>query len=146
VTRINLIRPEHLTKRHLVAEYKEITQFLHIVRKRVNEQHPMDDLPKKYTLNTGHCKFFFDKGKYIHDRMEYLRDEMLARSITVDDDNFYARLQRVVDSYSEVLYNDYVPSKEDYSIVIARIDQRIKEKPELYTDADIFYRGIKEYE
>jgi len=35
MTRINLIDPSHLTKRHLIAEYKEITQFLHNVKNQI---------------------------------------------------------------------------------------------------------------
>lgn len=60
MTRINLIDPSHLTKRHLIAEYKEITQFLHNVKKS-----NLKDIPKHFTLGTGHVKFFYNKGEYV---------------------------------------------------------------------------------
>ena len=40
MTRLNLVEPGDLTDRHLIAEYKEITQFLHIVAKRRDKGHP----------------------------------------------------------------------------------------------------------
>lgn len=145
MTRINLIEPNDLTKRHLVAEYKEITQFLHLVRNRVDKGHPMDDIPSDYSLNGGHCLFFFDKGEYIYHRYQALKNGLDLRGVNVDEDKYVSNLSRITDSYSQRLWNDYNPTMRDYSIVIERIQQRIDEKPHLYPDADVFKSSIGKY-
>lgn len=145
MTRINLLHPSHLTKRHLIAEWKEITQILHLVKKRVDENHPMNDLPPKYTLNGGHIKFFMNKGKYIHDRFLSLADELIARQVNIDYNNFLSRLNRIRGAYSPALFNDYQPDKEAYQILIDRIASRILQKPHLYPDSNRFFDSIPIY-
>lgn len=100
MTRLNLIGAEHLCKRHLVAEYKEITQFLHLVEKRVKQHHPMNDLPKEYTLNTGHCKFFMNKGQYLLDRFDHLFQTLENRGMFPDYELYQFRRQKILSSYS----------------------------------------------
>lgn len=145
MTRINLIDPQHLTTRHLVAEYKEITQFLHLVKRRVDINHPMDDLPEEYCLNTGHCKFFYDKGAYIYNRYTILKTEMERRELSVNLDKYQYNLARIREAYSDSLFNDYSPSTRDYGVVISRISQRILEKTHLYPDMGIFFGNTHYY-
>lgn len=145
MTRINLIDPKHLTTRHLIAEYKESTQFLHLVKRRVDAKHPMDDLPKQYSLNGGHCKFFYDKGAYLYNRFILLKDEMARRDISVNLDKYEYNLSRIKESYSDNLFNDYIPSTDDYNVVISRISQRILEKPHLYQDMEVFFGNVHNY-
>jgi deoxyribonuclease (pyrimidine dimer) len=129
----------------LVAEYKETTQFLHLVRKRVEEGHPMDDLPSAYCLNRGHCKFFYDKGLYIYNRYTSLKEEMERRNLVVNQDLYLYNRDRIRAAYSSELFNDYTPSVEDYTIVIDRIGYRIKEKPHLYPDMHVFFDNTQYY-
>lgn len=145
MTRINIIEPADLTKRHLIAEYKEITQFLHIIRGRRDKKHPMNDIPKEYTLSGGHCLFFFDKGKYLFDRFISLRDNLIFRGINVDESKYQERLSRIKSSYGDTLFNGYTPNKKAYSIVINRISERIHQKPELYPDKEVFFNSIVRY-
>ena len=145
MTRINLIDPDHLTQVHAVAEYKEITQFLHIVKKRVEKNHPMDDLPDRYTLNGGHCKFFFNKGLYLYKRYEMLYNNLINRNITIDKTRYKAHRQRFKEAYDDYLWCDYSPTKEDYKIAIARILERIYLKPNMYKDKDRFISKINYY-
>ena len=145
MTRLNLIDPKHLTTRHLVAEYKEITQFLHLVKRRVDIKHPMDDLPGQYCLNNGHCKFFYDKGAYIFNRYTLLKNEMVQRGLSVNVDKYEYNLSRIRAAYSDRLFNDYTPSIRDYGVVIARISQRILEKPILYPDMGVFFGNTHYY-
>ena len=145
MTRINLIKPSHLTQRHLNAEYKEITQFLHLIGKRNAIGSNLKDIPKYYTLNKGHCLFFFNKGKYIHERFQSLRDEIVHRGGNLNQDLFEMRLNKILDTYPEKWYNDYKPDNRDYQVVIDRIKMRIDQKPHLYPDADRFFNNIKEY-
>lgn len=145
MTRLNIVDVEDLTDRHLVAEYKELTQFLHIVIKRVTEKHPMDDLPEDYTLNGGHCKFFFNKGRYLYHRFVELANEMETRGMNVDRDKFQVRLNRIADAYPIMLFGEYTPNVADYSIAIDRISQRINEKPHLYPDKEKYFNSLQKY-
>ena len=43
-----------------------------------------ETLPKDFTLNTGHIKFFYDKGYYLHKRYLNLIDEMKNRGMNPD--------------------------------------------------------------
>jgi deoxyribonuclease (pyrimidine dimer) len=145
MTRLNLIHPSHLTRRHLVAEYKEITQFLWCVKARADKGKDLSDMPKAYTLNKGHCLYFYDKGKYIHDRFVALYDEMISRGINSNVVKFEERRQRILDSYPKMWYNSYTPSKADYQLVINRIGTRILQKPNLYDDQEVFFENVSQY-
>lgn len=145
MTRINLIQPRHLTKVHLVAEYKELTQFLHLVKRRVEKGDDFSDLPVQYCLNGGHCKFFYNKGKYLHDRYIKLKAEMLKRKIRVDLEKFNYNLNRIKTSYSAKIYKDYVPDKAAYQVAVDRIGDRILLKPERYPDMNLFFDNVKNY-
>lgn len=141
MTRINLIDPSHLTKRHLIAEYKEITQFLHNVKKS-----NLKDLPKNFTMGTGHVKFFYNKGEYIFDRFCSLKEELIKRSIKIDEEKFSDRLNEILNSFDPNRgYNNYKPCKLDYLIVIERIKLRINEKPHLYPDSQLFFNNLEGY-
>lgn len=145
MTRINLVSPAHLTNRHLNAEYKEITHFLWCVRRRADNKQGLSDIPEKYTLNKGHCLFFYDKGEYIMNRICALKDEIVARGGNLDVDLFHIRKQKVLDAYPQEWYNDYQPDEQAYSLVINRIGTRIDQKPHLYPDADRFFKNIHKY-
>ncbi len=136
MTRINTISVEHLERAHLVAEYKELTQFIHLVEKRLDKNDTFSDLPRHYTLDTGHCRFFFNKGTYLANRFTQLKDEMLRRNIKVDIDGYNTRLKRITSVYtrSKRINKDYIPTKQAKLINIDRILLRIKAKPHLYSD------------
>lgn len=139
MTRLNLIEPEHLTNRHLIAEYKEITQFIHLVRPLKPGE------GNQYTLNKGHCTFFYNKGPYLIERFEKLRDECEKRGFNIDPVKFQERINRIKQSYQTVPNIEYTPSPQDYRLVIDRIIERINSKPHLYPDQDRFFSNIKLY-
>lgn len=145
MTRINLIEPKHLTDRHLVAEYKETTQFLWCVKARADKGQDLVDMPKNYTLNKGHCLFFYDKGKYLHDRFISLKEEMDFRGINYNKELFGERRQKILDAYPQKWFNDYTPDTDAYRLVINRIGTRINQKPHLYPDADRFFNNVNNY-
>ena len=145
MTRINLVDPRDLTSRHLVAEYKEITQFIHLIKKRIDDNKPFDDTPLQYTLNGGHCRFFYDKGVYIRNRFISLYDEIVNRGMNTDKEKYLSRLNRIESAYREDLMNDYSPSRRDYHVAIDRISSRISEKPHLYPDSSRFLNSINKY-
>lgn len=78
MTRINLIPPEELHYKHLVAEYREITRVPTLVRKTQREMHKKN-IPSAYTMGRGHVLFFYPRLAFIADRYESLCNEMRRR-------------------------------------------------------------------
>ena len=84
MTRINLVDPSELSDQHLIAEYREIFMIgsaLVKSRKSLKWSETKKNLPKEFTLNTGHVKFFYNKGKYLHKRYLKIVDEMISRGM-----------------------------------------------------------------
>lgn len=128
MTRINIVPVEELTDQHLMAEYREIFMIgsaLQISLKSKNWDPKR--IPKKFTLNTGHVMFFYNKGKYLYNRYEQIKKELTKRNFKLDK----SRLFKVTQFPTEY-YNDWEPTKEDQAIVWQRIEERIQEKPEWY--------------
>ena len=78
MTRINLIPPEELHYKHLVAEYREITRVPTLARNAQRRMHKLS-IPKVYVMGAGHVLHFYDKLGFIADRYESLCDEMRRR-------------------------------------------------------------------
>lgn len=143
MTRINLVEPAILTKRHLVAEYKELTQILYPMIRAAKKGTQYCDIPPQFCLNGGHVKFFYNKGVYLEKRFKSLYEECLRRGINAGDDLFRERISRIRESFPKEWKSDYVPQDVDYAVVVSRIWQRINEKPDLYPDKNVFIDGIK---
>ena len=128
MTRINILPVEELTDQHLMAEYREIFMIgsaLQISRKSKNWDPKR--IPDKFTLNAGHVMFFYDKGKYLYKRYDQIRVELKKRNFNLDKSRHFK-----VTQFPTEYYNDWVPTKEDQSIVLKRIEERIQQKPEWY--------------
>ena len=128
MTRINIINPSELTDQHLVAEYREIFMVGSSLQRSLKSKNwDINNIPKKFTLNVGHVKFFYDKGKYLSNRYAELRKEMKARGMAPDSMRTFKREQ-----WPDELYNDWTPTIEDEKIIRKRIDERIAQKPNWY--------------
>ena len=128
MTRINIVEPSELTDQHLIAEYREIFMVGSSLQRSLKSKNwNPTDIPIKFTLNTGHVKFFYDKGKYLSKRYDKLREEMKARGMTPDVTRIFKREQ-----WPEELWNDWTPNLEDYKLIRHRIEERIKMKPNWY--------------
>ena len=128
MTRINIIEPSELTDQHLIAEYREIFMVGSSLQRSLKSKNwNPKDIPIKFTLNTGHVKFFYDKGKYLSKRYDELRIEMKARGMTPDVTRVFKREQ-----WPDELWNDWTPSLEDYKLIRQRIEDRINMKPNWY--------------
>ena len=130
MTRINLVDPSELADQHLVAEYREIFMVgpaLQRSLKSPNWNKTKETLPKEFTLNGGHVKFFYNKGKYLHKRYKELIEEMKSRGMNPDPSRTFKREQ-----WPDELYNDWTPSERDLEIIKQRIRQRISQKPNWY--------------
>lgn len=139
MTRVNVIEPVYLTNRHLLAEYKEITQFMHLAKKS-----DLIGLPDDYTLGKGHCKFFFDKGLFIRKRFELLGNELIKRNFAVKKELFHERIERIEKSF--LVWKDYQPTSKAIKINVERIKQRIENKPQIYPDKDRFLTYVANLE
>ncbi len=130
MTRINIIEPSELTDQHLIAEYREIFMVAGSLRRTLVSKSGYQEtrVPDKYTLNQGHVYFFYNKGKYLHNRYNELILEMKNRGFSPSNDRPFP-----FDVFmNNDLYNDWVPTIEDYKVIRKRIDEKIAMKPEWY--------------
>ena len=122
MTRINTgINPKNLTDQHLIAELRELPRIFTAVANRIRENKEFDDIPPKFTLGTGHMKFFYDKQYYLMDRHNELQIEYFNRYKKI----WYFNPNLV--NCSPCVYKDYVPTKNDKKLLIERIMTRITE-------------------
>lgn len=130
MTRINLVLANELADQHLVAEYREIFMVgssLQRSLKSPNWLKTKETLPKEFTLNKGHVKFFYNKGKYLHNRYLELIEEMKNRGMKPDPSRKFKREQ-----WPDELFCDWKPDANDLSIIRERIELKIQQKPEWY--------------
>ena len=127
MTRINLVDPKQLADQHLVAEYREIFMVGPALQRSLRSKNGVTDIPKDFTLNKGHVKFFYNKGKYLSKRYKELINEMKRRGMNPDPTRKFKREQ-----WPDELYNDWEPSERDKQIINQRIQQRISERPGWY--------------
>jgi len=128
MTRINIVEPKELTDQHLVAEYREIFMVGSALQRSLKSKSwDVNSIPKRYTLNKGHVKFFYDKGEYLFKRYDDIREEMLSRGMNPDPNRVFKTHQ-----WPKSLYKDWTPEKSDYKIIRKRIQERIAQKPDWY--------------
>jgi deoxyribonuclease (pyrimidine dimer) len=127
MTRINLIDPKLLLDQHLLAEIKEILQLCGSLRKTLSSKNGLQihRIPEEFTLNTGHVYFFYDKGLYLCNRFNSLKQEMTNRG-------FNTSKEFPKGAWSEDLLGNWAPKEADYEIIKERILSRIEKKPEWY--------------
>tara|TARA_R110000744_G_scaffold325994_1_gene431800 strand:+ start:118 stop:531 length:414 start_codon:yes stop_codon:yes gene_type:complete len=129
MTRINIISPSELTDQHLIAEYREITMVPGSLKRTLSSKVGLrrERIGSRFTLNTGHVYFFYDKGLYLNKRYKELVDEMKDRGFNPDPNRRFPK-----EVFPPELYNDWMPSLEEQLIVRQRIAERIASKPEWY--------------
>lgn len=128
MTRINVIPPKELTDQHLMAEYRELPMVMGSLRRSLVAKNGLPKSGDKYTLNAGHVKFFYNKGKFLHERYMMLVEELRNRSYKLDP-NRKADFNVFIDNG---LYNDWTPDEHAYAINKQRIDERINAKRHWY--------------
>ena len=130
MTRINLVDPRELSNQHLVAEYREIFMVgsaLQRSMKSKNWNKAKQDIPSEFTLNAGHVKFFYNKGKYLNKRYQLIVREMKRRGMSPDSNRRFKKNQFPLN-----FYNDWAPTSKDLEIIRKRINEKIKLKPGWY--------------
>ena len=130
MTRINIIPTEELADQHLVAEYREMFMVGSALQRSLKSPHwekNKKTWPETFTLNSGHVKFFYNKGMYLHKRYDELVSEMKRRGMKPSPDRVFKREQ-----WPDELYLDWTPTEAEQLIVRQRIQERIDEKPDWY--------------
>ena len=129
MTRINLVNPSELKDQHLIAEYREITMIPAALNRTLNSKIGLrrEKISKKYTLNSGHVYFFYDKGRYLNNRYNEIVQEMKDRGFNPDPSRKFPK-----EVFPNELYNDWMPSLDEQKIVRQRIQEKINMKPNWY--------------
>lgn len=121
MTRINLVDPQELSNKHLVAEYREIMRLPGNLKTSLNRKKCFDlsEIPSQYKLGKGHVKFFYDKMLFLKNRFELLVKEMNVRGYKTNytDSEIFSQCPKE-------FFNDYTPN--EYEIELNK--QRIKER------------------
>jgi deoxyribonuclease (pyrimidine dimer) len=134
MTRINLVPPTELTDQHLFAEFREIKMVPKALARSLKTKTKAEVLasvPKEFTLNTGHVKFFYDKAAYLVFRYDAIKCELEHRGINfnkaaeLDPDDVFMNLP------SE-FWRDYKPTTQALQIIRNRIAEKIALKPDWY--------------
>ena len=121
MTRINVILPKLLSDKHLLAEYRELPRIFTAVKKL--DKKP-DDIPEHYVLGKGHCKFFYDKSKYLFNRYHDIAKDLHLRGFKINWDLVYKIRRDAIKEIPHWSWNDWNPTHEDYYLNMARICKR----------------------
>lgn len=137
MTRINLVRVEDLADQHLFAEWRELKMIPARVRKNLSYAVPMDNIPAHYTMSTGHVRFFYDKMDWLYHRHRKLTAELVNRNFSLAKYDSFVGF--ILDIPRDLRKSEWKPAKEEVQINIARISERLLQRPGWYR----YYGEIK---
>jgi len=128
------VNVEYLADQHLMSERREIKMVPAALRRSLKTRNIGDILagiPKRYTLNTGHVKFFYPRMKFLTERYKLLTNELLIRRFNLSNptDDFRQYTYDIPDEFNNV---DWHPDKDEIDINVERISTRISAKPNWY--------------
>ncbi|AGE56615.1 endonuclease V [Acanthocystis turfacea Chlorella virus NE-JV-2] len=132
MTRINLVPVTELANQHLLAEWREAKMVPKALSRSLRTQSVetvAKKIPAKFTLNTGHVLFFYDKGAYLQKRYAELTAELVRRGFKI---NVAAPLDPEGTMDDAPWNNDYEPTEEAIKIIRQRISEKIAMKPDWY--------------
>jgi deoxyribonuclease (pyrimidine dimer) len=123
MTRINCISPKELHKKHLVAEYHEITRVFSLVRKLIDSgKDPFKcGAPEHYVLGTGHVRFFYTKLAWIQNRIADLALEMDERGIRARVE----LIKGISNGIPEECFGQWEPTEADMALNRERLNERL---------------------
>jgi deoxyribonuclease (pyrimidine dimer) len=132
MTRVNSdIDPAKLHRRHLIAEYREITMVPASLRRSLRTLSVgtiIDRIPANFTLGKGHVTFFYDKMTFLAYRFNRLCSEIEGRGYKTDRSRGEA-----FEGFDPIFNGMWIAKPEDDALLLARINERIAQKPHLYT-------------
>lgn len=131
MTRINVIDPKLLTESHAMAEYRELPMINAALARSLKSKHGirLDTIPSEYTLNKGHVRHFYNKGKWLFDRYNLLIAELRDRGYNIKPENRVVNWDVFKDNG---LFNDWSPNDKAHVINLERIIERINQKRSWY--------------
>lgn len=133
MTRINsAIRVRLLTDEHLLAEHREIKRLPSVFSKRKDSKIGLKNLPKKFTLGTGHVLYFIDKALFTAGRYLDIRDECIKRGFNVE--NYFDNWKVYKTEDNDFILNDHISTIDEYNLLIDRISERL-----LYTKKEYWH-------
>lgn len=139
MTRINLIDPSLLDRRHLLAEYMELPRVFTLVSVRLMKGHDVDvqTVPEAYCLGTGHVKFFYNKLLFLNNRQLCIIKELRRYDYVL---NFTSPLIRSYSHLPAYVWNDYTPTANALQLNIARLFERNNDHY-AHLMSDILFQG-----
>lgn len=118
MTRINVgVPPKDLCRQHLLAEAREIKRIPNLI---VKGKFNLDKQPSKFTLGTGHVKFFYTRLGFLKSRYEEIYAECLRRGYNT------TYFGNAWDDVPKHFMGDYTPTDIDRNLVLDRINERLK--------------------
>lgn len=130
MTRINTVDACDLTNEWLLAEVRELPRVVNELRDHP-ERLVLKDIPKQYTLSSGHVKFHRNKLLYLAKRHESLLAECKVRGINIDP-NIRVDLDSLPDHIKMFCCNDWTPSNADHRLLILRLIERFSLRSKAY--------------
>lgn len=150
MTRINLVKVEDLADQHLFAEWREIKMIPAKVKKlwaacvneardttpisasssKIFQDRHISGIPEKYTLSTGHVRFFYDKMLFLSDRYKLLTEELHKREFKIAEHDARALFFDGMSFHTRT--KEWKPSPQEIMINVERIEQRLNERPDWY--------------
>jgi len=132
MTRINLVPPQTLSDKHLMAEYRELPRIFTAVRKLYDQGKTLADvdIPQQYVLGKGHCKFFYRRLWWLERRLILIRKELVRRGVNINESLFAsiltdsARLCGLRNARPFLVH--YTPTNEEIYLNMARLVKRGK--------------------
>lgn len=117
MTRISVgVRAIELCDAHLIKERIELLRIPNAIK---SGKAVVKNIPHKFTLGTGHVKFFYDKLGYLQQRYIELTAECIERDFKITDFS---------DSFKDLppnLCNNYEETEQDRLIVVDRVNDRL---------------------
>jgi hypothetical protein len=120
MTRINVgYAPHRLNTKMLIAEHREIKRIPNTIR---SGKARLEGIPERFTLGTGHVKFFYNKLGYLLERYKAIHEECLKRGYKVQD---YSESWQGI---PKDLMGFYHENEEDSRLIENRIKERLNEE------------------
>lgn len=127
MTRINLIPPEDLHNKHLMAEYRELPRLFALIRDNDRKRVAGIKLippPDRYVLGRGHVRFFYDKAIWLLARQKSLIVEMRRRGMKPQFEADEALLAGID---MEHQLDTWSPDADEITLNVARINERLSQ-------------------
>lgn len=125
MTRINCVPVTELCNKHLFAEWRELPRIQSYLNKSLKKdimKTLLCEVPPRYTLGSGHVKFFYNKLYWILNRYDELTSELLQRGYNIEPRQLEinAPLQ---------FWNNWKPTGQDMKTNRERIKERLPQNP-----------------